>query len=272
MNDIQKVVFGMFEHFVRVCQELGLNYYLINGSALGAEKYGGFIPWDDDMDIGMPRKDYEIFLAKAQSYLPKEIFVQNYRTDKNFPFMYTKLRNSNTTFIETSVRKINMNHGVYLDIFPLDGCDNDYRTLKIKNIKIKVLHWFHFCALDDRSSLKIRFRNNVLRIFGYHKRTAKYLRMLDVIFSNTDENSMYLCNFNDRQGKGGILRDWYGNGSDAVFEGVNVKIPKKFDDYLTKKYGDWRSELPSDEQKSHHKALICDATKPYTEYIAEINR
>lgn len=270
MNDIQKVVFDMFEHFVRVCKILDLSFFVINGSALGAEKYGGFIPWDDDMDIGMPRDDYEIFLSEAQKLMPEEIFVQNYRTDKNFPFMYTKLRNSNTTFVETSVRKIDMNHGIYLDIFPLDGCDDDYEKSKYKAFKIKVLHWLHFCALDDRSSLKIRIRNSIFRFLGFHRRTAKYLRMLDGIFSNTDKNTKYLCNFNDRQGKGRVLRDWYGNGSMAMFEGIDVRIPEKFDDYLTEKYGDWRSDLPEDKQKSHHKALISDVTKPFTEYTVNI--
>lgn len=267
MNEVQKVVFDMFEQFVNVCNRLGLKYYLVNGSALGAKKYGGFIAWDDDMDVAMPRSDYEVFLSKAQDLLPEEIFVQNYRTDPAFPFMYTKLRNSNTTFIETSVKALKMNHGVYMDIFPLDGYipDSSVKS-KIKKLKIKVLHWFHFCALDDKSSCKIRIRNFVLRMFGFHKRTAQSLRIIEQMVSNSDENTEYLCNYSDRQGKGCILREWYGNGAKAKFEGIDVMIPENFESYFTKKYGEWCADLPANEQKSHHKALICDVSKPYKEY------
>lgn len=268
MNEVQKIVFDMFEHFSDVCNELGLRYYLVNGSALGAKKYGGFIAWDDDMDVAMPRKDYEVFLSKAQDFLPEEIFVQNYRTDPAFPFMYTKLRNSDTTFIEASVKKLKMNHGVYLDIFPLDGYDADSGiSSQIKSLKIKVLHWLHFCALEDKSSLKIQIRNSVLRLFGFHKRTAKYLAKIEQIVSDSADDTEYLCNYSDRQGKGCILREWYGSGSKAKFEETDVIIPENFESYFTKKYGDWRAELPESEQKSHHKAFICDVTRPYQEYI-----
>lgn len=268
MNEVQKVVFDMFEHFADVCNRLGLKYYLVNGSALGSKKYGGFIAWDDDMDVAMPREDYEVFLSKAQELLPEEIFVQNYRTDPAFPFMYTKLRNSNTTFIEASVKKLNINHGIYLDLFPLDGYEDESGiSSRIKKLKIKILHWFHFCALDDKSSFKIRIRNFVFRVFGFHKRTAKSLEKLERIVSNSENDSKYLCNYSDRQGKGCILREWYGKGSVSKFEGAEVIIPENFESYFTKKYGDWRAELPENEQKSHHKAYICDVTKSYTEYI-----
>ena len=130
MNDVQNVVMDMFKEFIKICDTLNLKWYMINGSALGAVKYGGFIPWDDDLDVGLLRTDYEIFLEKAQDLLPKHIFLQNYRTDKNFPHIYSKLRNSNTTFIEPSIAKLDMNHGIFLDIFPLDYYPDNEETAK----------------------------------------------------------------------------------------------------------------------------------------------
>lgn len=267
MNEVQKKVLEIFSHFSEICEELNLRYYLVNGSALGAKKYGGFIPWDDDLDVVMPRRDYEKFLSEAQKFLPEHLFFQNYRTDRKFPFLYSKIRNTNTSFIETSVKHLDINHGIYLDIFPLDGVDEEFSNNKLNSYKIKILFWFAFCSLDDKSKPKIRIRNSVLRFWGFHKKTNKALQRIEKLVSNQRDNSVFCCNYADRQGKGLILREWYGNGSECMFEGIKVRIPEKYDEYLTYKYGDWRSELPLNEQKSHHKAEICDTEKSYKEYL-----
>lgn len=267
MNDIQKTVFDSFQCFVSICEKLNLEFYLANGSALGAKKYGGFIPWDDDLDVVMPRRDYEIFLANAQKLLPEHLFLQNYRSDKEFPFLYSKIRNSKTAFIETSVKHLKMNHGIYLDVFPLDAVEDDFINNKLNSYKIKVLFWLAFCALKDKSKIKVRLRNFILRLFGFHKRTYKALKKLEKFVCNEKSETKYCCNYADRQRKGLMLREWYGKGSECTFEGITVRIPEKFDEYLTYKYGDWRSDLPLNEQKSHHKAEICDTERTYKEYL-----
>lgn len=265
MNDVQKIAFESLNCFINVCNKLELRYFLVNGSALGAKKYDGFIPWDDDIDIAMPRKDYEKFLSNAQYLLPKHLFVQNYRTDREFPFLYSKIRNSQTAFIEESVRKLNINHGVYIDIFPIDGCNEKEKIFK--KFKLKILFWLSFCSLDDRSKTKIIIRNSILKFFGFDKKTDKALKQIEKLISNTDEKTVFCCNYADRQGKGKVLREWYGKGNCADFEGIDVIIPEKYDDYLTFKYGNWRMDLPEKEQKSHHKAFICDVDNSYKQYF-----
>lgn len=266
MNEVQTVVFNLFENFINVCDKLELKYFLVNGTALGAKKYSGFIPWDDDMDVAMPRKDYEIFLEKAQTLLPENIFVQNYRTDKSFPFLYTKLRASDTAFIEKSVAHLPMNHGIYLDVFPLDSCTEKQLNSKIRQLKIKLGFWIPFCVLDDKSKKKIIFRNSILKTLGFDKKTDKYLKKLEKYVSCNNEKSEYLCNYSDRQGKGAVLREWYGEGQAVNFEGKTAFIPEQYEKYFSNKYGDWRSELPADKQKSHHKAMIVDVLKSYKEF------
>ena len=102
MNALQKRELELFQAFLQVCRQLKLPYFLVCGSALGAVKYQGFIPWDDDMDIAMLRPDYEVFLAQAPALLPGHIFLQNYKTDPAFPAIYSKLRLSGTLFLEAS--------------------------------------------------------------------------------------------------------------------------------------------------------------------------
>lgn len=266
MNDIQKTVLESFRQFVRVCNELNLKYYLVNGSALGAIKYKGFIPWDDDLDVAMPREDYAVFLQKAQQLLPENLFVQNYLTDPQFPFIYSKIRNTETTFIEKSVSHLEMNHGIYMDIFPIDSYREPSKTTKIKT---KLLFWWAFSSIKDQSKIRIRIRNLVMRFLGFNKSTHKAIAKIERIISVTDKTSPYLCNYGDRQGKGKILREWYGDGYKTRFEDVEVVVPERYDEYLTFKYGNWREDPSENNQKSHHKTNICNANISYKEYIKQ---
>lgn len=95
MNDLQKCELELLKYFIDICNKLNLRYYLVCGSALGAVKYGGFIPWDDDVDVALPRPDYEMFIKNAQRMLPSHVFLQNSMTDPQFPLIFSKLRNSN---------------------------------------------------------------------------------------------------------------------------------------------------------------------------------
>lgn len=107
--------------FDRVCKKHGLKYFLIGGSLLGAIRHNGFIPWDDDIDVGMLRCDYEKFLTLAYEF-ENPYFLQTPYTDEGYYFSFAKLRNSNTAAISNAFRYENFNQGVFLDIFPLDNC------------------------------------------------------------------------------------------------------------------------------------------------------
>ena len=96
MEELRKVQIEMLQTFKDICDRHDLTWFCVCGTALGAVKYGGFIPWDDDLDVALPREDYEKFLKIAPKYLPEHMFVQNYKTDKRCPHPFSKLRNSNT--------------------------------------------------------------------------------------------------------------------------------------------------------------------------------
>lgn len=266
MNELQQKEVELLKVFVGLCEKHGLKYYLVCGSALGAVKYKGFIPWDDDIDVGMPREDYERFLTKAGE-LPKHLFLQNYRTDRFFPHVYSKLRDSNTTLIEKNMAHLKINHGIYIDIFPLDSYPE--KDIKSFERKKKILNWMHYCALNNKNSKKVAIRDWGFRLLGFHKRTQKVLARLDALISvgNKDKTDIW-CNHGNWQGKLEYApKAQYGEGTEAEFEGVKVIIPQRYDEYLTQKYGDWRSDLPADKQKTHHSVVICDTKKSYLEYV-----
>lgn len=270
MNELQRVEFEMLKELVHICDELGLTYYLVCGSALGAVKYKGFIPWDDDLDVALPRKDYEVFIKKAQAMLPDHIFLQNYETDPYFPYIFSKLRNCNTTFIEKSCQNILMNHGVYIDVFPLDGYPSDKFESQIferkkRKLTLKINSAFCLQGISLKAKLFYAFE----RILGMHKKTGKYISLLSKMYSEYPTvGSKLICNHGNWQGSlEYAATDQYGKGVIAEFEGLNVRIPEKFDEYLTQKYGDWRVDPPESEQTGHHYCLVCDLNQPYTEYV-----
>ena len=231
MNRLQQKILDLLKNFISICQKNGLTYFLVCGSALGAVKYKGFIPWDDDIDVGMPRKDYDIFVNKAQELLPENIFLQNYRTDKEFPHVFSKLRDSSTTLIEKGVAHLNMHHGIYIDVFPIDGYPQDKNEQKNLNKKKKFLTWKQYCALKDKSNWKVRLRNPFFRLLGYHKRTTKTLATMEALISQYDtEKSEVWCNHGNWGGMLEYAPKWhYGKGIQAEFEGVKVIIPENYD-------------------------------------------
>lgn len=272
MNGVQCKARELLKCFVEICEKLDLRYYLVCGTALGAVKYEGFIPWDDDVDVGLPRPDYERFLREAPAYLPEHYFLQNYRTDPMFPQPYSKLRDSNTTFIETNKAHLPINHGIYIDIFPLDGYPKTPMEQKKLEWRKRWLSWQWGCALEGKRSAVSTIHCTFFRMIGCRKRTAKILERFDREMSAYPvEGSEVLCNHGNWQRKleYADVRQ-YGNGAEAVFEGIKVRIPENYDAYLTQKYGDWRADLPEDQKKSHHFNLVTDPDRPYTHYMAEM--
>ncbi len=268
MNDIQKVSFDLLKTFIEITNKLNLKWYMVHGSALGAVKYSGFIPWDDDVDVAMPRKDYQIFCSVAQKLLPEYVFLQNYKTDKNFPHTYSKLRNSNTAFIETGAEKLDINHGIYIDIFPLDEYPEGEIEQQVLSKRLKMLRRMQYCALNDTSKKKVILRNKAFRLLGYHNKTAQTIGKIEALITKFNAEGTKWCNHGDRMGqKGCIDKSVYGEGLLCRFEDIDVIVPEKINEYLTIKYGNWKNDPPKNSQNSHHTHVVADAHKSYKEYI-----
>lgn len=270
---LRQIQLDMLNEFIRICEKENLRYFVVGGTALGAVRHKGFIPWDDDIDVAMPRKDYEKFMEVAQSYLPNHLFLQNFITDKEYINNFAKIRNSNTTFVESSCATIKMNHGIYLDVFPLDGfSDNEIkgkiflfkdRILKIRigNIHVKILK-------IQRSTLK-KILDIILKII-YPDFKKAVLKREQLLKKYPYETSNIVANFCGAWGIKEIMpKEVFGNGIKGVFEGIEVILPEKYDEYLTRMYGNYMELPPVDKRIAHHFCDIIDFEKSYLEYVKD---
>lgn len=268
MNELQQVELRLLENLITVCGQLGLRCYLVCGSALGAVKYRGFIPWDDDIDVALPRPDYEVFVRQAQALLPEHIFLQNYRTDSAFPYIFSKLRDSRTTYVEKSMAKLPIHHGVYIDVFPLDGYPQGKIHAAVFEIRKRSYQHRLNTAVDLPREWRSRLHYRFYRLLGCHKQTAKTAARFEKMLSAYPvEQSQFWCNHGNWQGKLEYApAEQYGKGTIACFEGLEVPVPERFDEYLRQKYGDYTRDLPRAEQRGHHDCLVCDLERPYADY------
>ena len=268
MNPIQEKVFQMLQAFTQICDRLHLKCFLVCGSALGAVKYGGFIPWDDDVDVALFRSDYERFCKEAPALLPAHLFLQNFRSDPAFPAIYSKLRDSRTTCIEESVAALPIHHGISLDIFPLDGYPKDKKEQKrLERRKAWFVRKLSIpCVRPERwKEMLVK----PLRALGFGKNTAQTAEAYTALISVWPvENSDIIANHGNWQGRLEYHRkEIYGEGSRGSFEGAAVRLPADCDAYLRQKYGDYRQDPPPDKQRSHHRYQRLDAERPYTEFL-----
>lgn len=272
-SEIKKIEIEMLGEFVRVCEKLNLQYYIIGGTLLGAIRHQGFIPWDDDIDIGMPRCDYEIFVEKAKDMINEPIFMQNYRTDQHMIFPFTKLRNSNTTYIERRSKYSKMNQGVWIDIFPLDYYEKSVFKRKLKEFYVAVVNMRigeeqFFEREKKRSLTKKVLREICLKMLRIRFSTLQMaVKKVDNVYSSSSKSNM-LINNSGVYGKKEVMPEgWFGKGCKVNFENMELIAPVEYDLYLKNLYGDYMTPPPKEKRISVHDIEVIDFNMSYKDYI-----
>lgn len=255
--------------YIDICKKLNLRYYLIGGTLIGAIRHQGFIPWDDDIDIGMPREDYEIFLKEAQALLPEHLFVQTIWTDREYLQCFAKIRNSNTTFLETTAAKHNINHGAFIDIFPLDYYPDDPKAQRRidKKRSVYTARVSARYARPTRRSPQAFLLTIALRLIYPSYRYV--LKKRDKLFKSIPKSRL-LANYGGFDGQREIVpASWYGQGVPVTFEGLQVIAPTQYHEILTHIYGDYMQLPPEEDRVGHHYTDVLDLKTPYTAYIKQ---
>lgn len=273
INHLKSVQIDILINFIKVCEEHSLQYFLIGGSCLGAVRHGGYIPWDDDIDVGMPREDYNRFAEIANQKLPRHLFFQTSKTDPEYPNIFGKIRNSETTFIETSSRNLKINHGVYIDVFPLDGISDNILWRKMILFKIRIynsciIQCFDKSLFSGLNPLKVQMYKILWKLNPDIKNIIDKREKLACKYSYA--SSKYIANHGGAWGNREVMpKNIFGKGKKVCYEGINALIPEKYDEYLTRLYGDYMSPPPPEKRVGHHYYDVADMNKSYVEYIKE---
>ncbi len=264
LERIKSIEFEMLKSFISVCESLHLTYYVLGGTLLGAVRHQGFIPWDDDIDIGMPREDYERFLKEGQAYLPEYYFIQSMDTEPEYIATFAKIRDSRTTFIEASVASFRINHGVYIDIFPLDPYpDRCHGWFDFKNNFLKLRIEAAYKGLKASLSTKIKRVVAFMLLPSLEKAVARRERLYRSV-----PHGNRMVNYGGAWGSKEIVpTSWFGAGKTLTFEGLKVNAPSEYELWLTQIYGDYMQLPPPEKRIPHHFVKMIDLDRPYTDYV-----
>lgn len=272
LSEMQLMMLDMIKWFHSFCQNNNIRYYVVGGTMLGAVRHNGFIPWDDDIDVGIPRKDYEKLLSEKEFLFKDEnrYLLESYRDEeKDYIYPYAKIYDTQTTLMENCRAKTK--RGIFIDIFPLDGIGANKESAQ-KNYN-QILRQINFlmtrtCAIrKDRSWLKNAAIVMSRLIPSAIVSNQKLMHKIDEMCKKRDyETCEYVGNLMGNWGMKEIMpRAFIGKPTLYQFEDMEVFGPEDYDKYLANVYGDWRKMPPVEKQRSHHDYLLLDLHKSYLE-------
>lgn len=248
----------------RVCRDHGLRYYCWAGTMLGAVRHKGFIPWDDDMDICMPRPDYDRFAQHAREWLPEPLELLAIETSDTFPGSFGKIVDSSTTLIERG--HSDYVAGIYIDVFPIDGISSHrfMQRLAVARYKAldKLLYFLHrdpYKHGHGPSSWPVLL---IQRLFT-HKWACRQLRAANLAYDYG--RAEHVLDYDDGY-KGVMTKSILGTPQPFDFEGHELMGVEHYDEYLRQKYGDDYMQVPPHDHQRQHNFFYLDYNLPYREY------
>ncbi len=262
-NDLrtaQNIMLDILKAIHRVCEENDIKYYLFAGSLIGAVRHNGFIPWDDDIDIGMLRPDYNKFCKVAQKSLGNDFFLQNTKTDKGYALFFSKVMKNNTRWIEGgTVSAEQQHHGIYVDVMPFDKVPADEKSFGNFWNYYRIINYFTFVKYKyykhDKSdkhtliklllikllpkSFLVSYRNHLAQKYSKCNKSYLITGLWDEVYKKLQPEHIYDEVFLHK------------------FEDSEFYIPKSYDTVLKKIYGNYM-ELPPLEKRVTHEILEYD--------------
>ncbi|SHG80537.1 LicD family protein [Winogradskyella jejuensis] len=269
LKSIHSKLIVIAEYFDNFCKENDIEYYLMGGTALGAIRHKGFIPWDDDYDTFMDYANYTRFKQVVKEKLDTNQYYFQEEDTEEFPLFFSKLRMNNTTYIEKDSVGRDMHHGLFLDIMCLN---NTYKNKSLRYLQYIAARAVNAKALakkgyltQSRSKIVALRLAKVLISSSVKKILLRFIRRLN------NKDTEYIGHFFGRAPfkRTSFKRSLIGEGKYVKFETLSLPVFYSVEEYLRVRYGDKFMEMPSQEVKdlypSH--AYIVDLNNNYSKYM-----
>lgn len=270
MKEVWAIQIDMLKELERVCNKYGITYFADSGTLIGAVRHKGYIPWDDDIDLVMLRKDYNKLLSVASTEFKYPYFLQNCYTDKDYIRGHSQFRNSATTgSIKSDVNKP-FNRGIFIDIFPLDNIPDNSFLFKLQlfriNIIWKILKKYKYSKLGKsivKDFIFTIFGKVFFSIIDYRKYFRHYENVCSKYMNKKTKRISYI-EYSRGKKKHIWNADNFKNSHKVPFEFTDINIPDGYDERLSVEYNDY---MTIKNVPSSHGEVILDTNVPYTTYF-----
>lgn len=259
LNNIHSIQIKALREIDRLCIKHGINYSLAYGTLLGAVRHKGFIPWDDDVDLVMLRKDYDKFGEICKKELCGAYFYQSHDTESEYFRLYNKIRVNGTVFKEVAHENHSIHQGVYIDIFPLDYVPDNFFKRKIQCIQYEFWHIIlssRYISIHNRDGIKRIIAKLISLLSGPVKLDFIYKQLIRITTKYNHSKQHMVYNFETPYKKKDLFCGKY--FEDTVrekFENIEVSVIKNRDFILSTIYGNYM-KLPKKEQRQTQHKLI----------------
>ena len=262
-SKVQNIIWNIMKYVKKYLEDNNITYYMLGGTLLGAVRHKGFIPWDDDIDIGIPRNEYEKMLNEVSDKLPKHLKLFTYKNEKSHHYYFSRIVDTRYSLKRKgSIEERNEN--VWVDIFPLDGMPNNWIARKIHMFRLLVTRAMYHISCFEKVNLKRPNRPLPEKIiikfvkitgFGRNTDTRKWLDKIDKLLKKYPiEKSNWIVNFMGQyKFKEMFPKSYYGEGKFYKFEDDELFGPEDANAVLTQQYGDYMTP-PKDQDKNAHAA------------------
>ncbi len=262
LKKLQAIETDVLAEIIRVCEQENITYFAVGGTALGAMRHDGFIPWDDDIDIGMLRPDYDRFLKLAPSALKEGYTLQHFSKDPKTASYFAKVRKDGTRFVEDSVKHIRMHHGVFVDIMPYDEIPADEEERKAYRSRCNFLMQLYVAKSVRKACITQDRRKQMIAAVV---RSVLHIMLIPIpkklLFKKLDEQ---LQCYNGKE-TGFVstrgLVEVEAPVSDLIptvkhkFESIEIDLPAKTDTVLRRQYRDYM-QLPPEDKRVNHAPVV----------------
>ena len=274
MKKVWSVQLDLIQVFDNICKLNNLRWYPMWGTLLGVIRHKGYIPWDDDVDIVMPRSDYDKFVSICNNFISAPYYLQTTLTDSECFYMWVSLRNSDTTGNRKTCLNKKQKNGIGIDIMPLDGCQNSPWKYKISRLPVRFITVLANTYVNDfNSGFVARCLRRVLRLFRFnYRRLYVIAEKWNRKYKIDAYQKMAFRAHADPLTKV-IKRDMW-NKEDfettlyMPFEYIMIPVPIGYDHILRQIYGNYLEYPPIDKRQAKHD-VIYEPDQPYKEYCSK---